>query len=75
MKIDVMGSERAMLGFLLAKIHKVDPDLIVVCMVKEIGLSFGFVLKDHRNTWDECTEVKYVVVIIILLARSAVSFW
>ncbi|KAK2155699.1 hypothetical protein LSH36_233g04020 [Paralvinella palmiformis] len=29
MKIDVMGSERAMLGFLLAKIHKVDPDLIV----------------------------------------------
>ena len=33
MKIEVMGGERALLGFLLAKIHKVDPDVIVVCIV------------------------------------------
>ena len=25
-----MGTERALLGFILAKIHKIDPDLIVV---------------------------------------------
>ena len=31
MKVDVMGNERAMLGYLLAKIHKLDPDVIVVC--------------------------------------------
>ncbi len=30
MKMEIMGSERALLGFLLAKIHKVDPDVIVV---------------------------------------------
>ena len=30
MKVEMMGTERALLGFLLAKIHKVDPDLIVV---------------------------------------------
>lgn len=30
MKVDVMGNERALLGFLLAKIHKIDPDIIVV---------------------------------------------
>ena len=29
MKIEMMGSERHLLGFLLAKIHKLDPDLIV----------------------------------------------
>lgn len=30
MKIEVMSSERALLGFLLAKINKIDPDIIVV---------------------------------------------
>ena len=30
MKMEIMGTERALLGFLLAKIHKVDPDVIVV---------------------------------------------
>ncbi|XP_074657943.1 DNA polymerase alpha catalytic subunit-like [Tubulanus polymorphus] len=29
MKVEIMGSERGLLGFLLAKIHKVDPDVIV----------------------------------------------
>ncbi|KAL5004890.1 hypothetical protein ScPMuIL_018346 [Solemya velum] len=29
MKIEVLPTERALLGFLLAKIHKIDPDLIV----------------------------------------------
>ena len=33
MKLEIMGTERALLGFLLAKIHKVDPDVIVVCGV------------------------------------------
>ena len=32
MKMEIMGSERALLGFLLAKIHKVDPDVIVVSL-------------------------------------------
>ena len=31
MKLEIMGTERALLGFMLAKIHKVDPDVIVVC--------------------------------------------
>ena len=30
MKIDIMATERALLGFLLAKINKIDPDVIVV---------------------------------------------
>lgn len=30
MKVEVLPTERALLGFLLAKIHKIDPDLIVV---------------------------------------------
>ena len=30
MQIECMGTERALLGFVLAKIHKLDPDLIVV---------------------------------------------
>ena len=30
MKVEVLPTERALLGFLLAKIHKVDPDAIVV---------------------------------------------
>ena len=29
-KVDMVGTERALLGFLLAKIHKIDPDIIVV---------------------------------------------
>ncbi|KAH3827648.1 hypothetical protein DPMN_129588 [Dreissena polymorpha] len=29
MKVEVLPTERALLGFLLAKIHKIDPDLIV----------------------------------------------
>ncbi|XP_070173652.1 DNA polymerase alpha catalytic subunit-like [Littorina saxatilis] len=29
MKVEVLPTERALLGFLLAKVHKVDPDLIV----------------------------------------------
>ena len=33
MKVEVMGNERALLGFLLAKIHKLDPDVIVVSLV------------------------------------------
>ena len=30
MKLEIMGTERALLGFLLAKVYKVDPDVIVV---------------------------------------------
>ncbi len=30
MKVDIMATERALLGFLLAKIHKIDPDVVVV---------------------------------------------
>ena len=30
MKIEVLPTERALIGYLLAKIHKLDPDLIVV---------------------------------------------
>ena len=30
MKVDIMGTERGLLGFMLAKIHKLDPDVIVV---------------------------------------------
>ena len=30
MKVEVLPTERALIGYLLAKIHKVDPDLIVV---------------------------------------------
>ena len=29
-KVEVIAQERALLGFLLAKIHKIDPDIIVV---------------------------------------------
>jgi hypothetical protein len=36
MKVEIMGTERALLGFLLAKMHKMDPDVIVV----RPGLSF-----------------------------------
>ena len=37
MKIDMISTERGLLSFLLAKIHKTDPDLIVVGFV---SLSF-----------------------------------
>lgn len=30
MKVEVLPTERALIGYLLAKIHKLDPDLIVV---------------------------------------------
>ena len=30
MKVEVLPTERALLGYLLARIHKVDPDIIVV---------------------------------------------
>ena len=30
MKVEVLPTERALIGYLLARIHKVDPDLIVV---------------------------------------------
>ena len=33
MKLEIMGTERALLGFMLAKIHKVDPDVLVVCIM------------------------------------------
>jgi len=33
MKVDISGSERGLLSFLLAKIHKTDPDLIVVRLI------------------------------------------
>ena len=36
MKIEIMGTERALLGFLLAKIHKVDPDIIVVRLTSQL---------------------------------------
>lgn len=29
LKIEVLASERALLGFLLAKIHKYDPDILI----------------------------------------------
>ena len=34
MKVEVLPTERALLAFLLAKIHKLDPDLIVVSSLK-----------------------------------------
>ena len=43
MKVEVLPTERALIGYLLAKIHKVDPDLIVVstsyCLVQFLKLS------------------------------------
>jgi len=36
MKVEVIASERALLGYLLAKIHKIDPDLIVVSIQNEV---------------------------------------
>ena len=35
MKVEVLPTERALIGYLLAKIHKVDPDLIVVSTLYE----------------------------------------
>ncbi len=44
MKIDIMATERALLGFLLAKIHNIDPDLIVVSGEKLRGISISLLL-------------------------------
>ena len=37
MKVEVLPTERALIGYLLAKIHKLDPDLIVVSVVFNLG--------------------------------------
>ena len=42
MKVEVLPTERALLAFLLAKIHKLDPDLIVVSSLKL------FIFDSHR---------------------------
>ena len=34
LKMEVLASERALLGFLLAKIHKYDPDIIIGMITK-----------------------------------------
>lgn len=34
LRVEMLPNERALMGFLLAKIHKLDPDVIVVSFLK-----------------------------------------
>ena len=48
MKVEVLPTERALIGYLLAKIHKVDPDLIVVSTGPEVIKLLYTQLKKHK---------------------------
>jgi len=57
MKIEVLPTERALLGYLLAKIHKMDPDLIVVGLGNGghvFGAWFGVVCCGRLGEWGSC---------------------
>ena len=47
MKTEISSTERGLLGFLLAKIHKVDPDLLLVTIY--INVSF-YIVKIRKDT-------------------------
>lgn len=42
MKVEVAATERTLLGFFLAKVHKIDPDILVVsrCLIMSWGSVF-----------------------------------
>lgn len=42
MKVEIAATERTLLGFFLAKVHKIDPDILVVsrCLFMSWGSVF-----------------------------------
>jgi len=68
MKVDMMGSERALLGFLLCKIHQIDPDLFVVSSMFSSG-TFDFVKVVHfiRSSLDNQIQTYGNIIVRLFL--------
>jgi hypothetical protein len=72
MKVEVAATERTLLGFFLAKVHKIDPDVIVVsrCLIMLLHLSFTFYWRAPNNLFRVKSPCRLVGVAVLPVTRK-----